>query len=386
MMRQSLKRLVKQLSANDYQTLNRIEISRSRVLANIDLLRKQQPIQTIIPVLKANAYGHGLTQIATILNDADCALIAVDGYFEAAQIKDLSRHQILVMGHILSTNVRLLDTRRCSFVVQDVAGLHAFGKLDRPISVHMELNTGMYRMGLSTDEVDKFLAVLKQYRKLQLEGIMTHLADADNAESTSFTDQQVALYEQMVKRVRAAGFDPKFLHVAQTAGSVKVESKLANAIRVGIGLYGINPLAVHDPQYKLLGGLRPVMQLKSTIIKTHNLKKGERVSYNGIFTAAHDMKIGILPLGYYEGLPRELSVDGYVSVGNQQLPIVGRICMNHTMIDLTDTEFDINDEVTVISNDNGLPNSIMAATVSHQLFSYGWLAHLSASVKRLVVN
>jgi alanine racemase len=128
-----------------------------------------------------------------------------------------------------------------------------------------------------------------------------------------------------------------------------------------------------------------VLTLKSTIIKTYDLKKGDRVSYNGLFTAPAATRIGILPLGYYEGLPRELSNRGTVSFDHQQLPILGTVCMNHTTIDITATKLGVGDEVTVISNDPAAGNSVLANCAAYNLFSYDLLVGLSDTIKRVVV-
>ena len=385
MIRKAAKQFIRRLAANGYQSLNQIELSRQRLLSNISYIQKLHPNHDIIAVLKANAYGHGLAEIARMLSDADCAFLAVDGYFEAAQIRDITRHRILVMGFIKPQNVSLLDTKRCSFVVQDVAGLRAFGKLNRPVRIHMELNTGMYRLGLEPDELTEYLQVLKQYPKLQLEGVMTHLADADNPKTETYTTKQVRLFDRTIERILAEGFQPRFLHVAQTAGSTKARSRYANTIRLGIGLYGINPLQPSDKHFGDLAGLQPVLALKSTIIKTYDLKQGDRVSYNGVFIAPADMRIGILPFGYYEGLPRELSNRGIVSVGKQHLPILGAVCMNHTIIDISKTKLAVGNEVTVISANPSDSNSVLAASLAYNLFSYDWLVKLSSTIKRVVV-
>lgn len=384
MIRRTAKKLIRRLSANDYQSLNRIELKRQHVLHNVRYIQNQQPDQAIIPVLKANAYGHGLLAIAEILNSADCAFLAVDGYFEAAQIRDVTKHQVLVMGYTKPKNARLLDTKRCSFVVQDSAGLHALGALKRPVRIHLELNTGMNRLGLDLGELADYLTTLKSYPKLHLEGIMTHLADADNDSSDAVTKMQVELFDRTSSHILSQGFTPTFFHIAQTAGSTKARSRYANAVRIGIGLYGINPLQKGDRHYTDLIGLQPVLRLTSTIIKTHDLKKGDRVSYNGTFTASHNMRIGILPLGYYEGLPRALSNTGCVSSGKKLLPIVGSICMNHTVIDLSGTQLHVNDEVVVIGDDSSMPNSVQLISQTHDIFSYECLANLSSSLRRVV--
>jgi alanine racemase len=113
MIRKTAKKIIRRLSTNNYQSYNWIELSRSRLLANVAYIQKLHPTQAVIPILKANAYGHGLSEIAGLLNDADCAFVAVDGYFEAAQIRDISRHHILVMGAIKPQNVKLCRPRHC---------------------------------------------------------------------------------------------------------------------------------------------------------------------------------------------------------------------------------------------------------------------------------
>ncbi len=368
-----------------YKTLNLIEIKRSAVLHNFRLVQAQHPGHSIIPVLKSNAYGHGLKEMAAILNDAGCDLLAVDGYFEAGQIRHTTKHRILVLGYVLPENVRLLDTRRCSFVVQDIAGLEAFARLHRKVRIHLELNTGMNRLGLQPNELQPYLDVLKLFPKLELEGVMTHLADADNEVDNSFTHKQVEEFDAQLAQILAQGFRPRFVHIAQTAGSTKATSIHANAVRLGIGIYGVNPLTLTDAHYADLADLQPVLALKSTIIKVVVLQKGDRVSYNGTFTAPKAMHIGILPLGYYEGVPRELSNAGVVSSGESMLPIVGRVCMNHTMVDLGQTPRKVGDEVTVFSSDPAAPNSVARLCAAQRLFPYTLLTGLSGSVRRKIV-
>ncbi|HSX17548.1 MAG TPA: alanine racemase [Patescibacteria group bacterium] len=376
---------IKKLRPKKYKPLNRIELDAAQMVGNVAFVQKQHPESRIMPVLKANAYGHGLLEVAQILNAADIDMLAVDGYFEADRIRHITKHRILVMGYILPANVRLLDTRRCSFVVQDIDGLRALASLHRRVRVHLELNTGMNRLGLQPDELDPYLRELKRHPKLELEGVMSHLADADNELDESFNRKQVAAFDEHVAHIMAAGFKPKLVHIAQTAGSAKVRSEYANSLRLGIGTYGVNPLGTSDRQHTELAGLKPVLELKSTIIKVLELQKGDKVSYNCTFTAPRPMRVGVLPLGYYEGVPRALSNAGSVSHGRKQLPILGRVCMDHTMIDLTGTSLSVYDEVTVISKDPARVNSVAGLQLHHGQFTYTTLTGLSSSVARVIV-
>jgi alanine racemase len=384
MLRRQVKKIISEASKNNYQTLNLIQLSQKNLEHNIAYFKSQNPKLGMIPVLKANAYGHGLEQVAKMLNRAECEYLAVDGYFEAAKIRDITMHKILVLGYIKPENAPLLDTKKCAFVVQDETMLKALAKLNKPVDIHIEINTGMNRLGLVPDELESYLGVLKKYDNLRLAGVMTHLADADNASSDEFSAKQSKQFDQMVEKIFEAGFKPRYIHIAQTAGTTKASSKYANSIRVGIGIYGINPLSPADKHFKELEELRPVLELTSTIIKLIDLKAGDRVSYNGIFTAPGAMRIGVLPLGYYEGIPRQLSNKGVVTAKNEVLPIVGRVCMNHTMIGLNDLSIGVGDVVTLISNNPADPNSVKQICKSNDLFSYSLLTGLSSSTRRVI--
>lgn len=366
-------------------TLNKITLSQAALLGNLEFFRRLRPDAAIIPVLKANAYGHGLEPIARTLNRADCPFLAVDGSFEAARLRRCSRHRILVMGYIRPQNVHLLDTRHCSFVVQDIEGLRAFAALNRPVNIHLELNTGMNRLGLSENELPPYLALLKRFPKLKLEGVMSHLADADNSKSDSFSQLQYRRFSRLLAEIRQAGFRPAWTHLAQTAGSLSLPGGGHNAIRLGIGLYGLNPLAENDARYRQLAALKPVLGLTSTIIKVIKLAPGDAVSYGCTFRADRPMSIGVLPIGYYEGWPRALSNCGSVMLGDQQLRVVGRVCMNHTMVSLEGTEVTAGKTVTVISDDAASPAALDQICRRHELFNYSFVTGLAPSLRRETV-
>ena len=385
MLRRTIKQLLHQASRNNYRPLNRIELSRQRLLDNVALVQRQHPDYVVIPVLKGNAYGHGIQAVATILRDSPVQWLAVDGYFEAAQIRDWCPQRLLVLGHVRPENVGLLDIKRCSFVVQDIDGLRALGRLRKPVRIHVELNTGMNRLGLQPHELAAYLDELHKYPNLELEGVMSHLADADNPDDDSFTALQAKRFDNQVEQILQAGFTPRIIHLANTAGSTHKLSRYANALRLGIGTYGLNPLDSSDRHAAALHGLRPVLSLKSTIIKVQNLQPGDKVSYSCTFTARRAMRIGVLPLGFYEGVPRALSGKGVVTHGQQRLPIVGRICMNHTMVDLGDSGLQVGNEVTVICDDPTKPNSMAGWQRHHNLFMYESCTGLSSTIRREIV-
>ncbi len=377
------KNILPNFQPRKFKALNHIELSGPRLINNFTLIKSQQPKLQIIPVLKSNAYGHGIIQIGRLLNLVKCKMIAVDGYFEALELSKISNHKILIMGYIDKANFRILKLKKYSFVIQSADDLIALGRLNKKVNIHLELNTGMNRLGLQPDELNHYLKTLQRFPKIKLEGVMTQLADADNINNT-FTKKQLKSFDEAVEYILNKGLKLKYIHIAQTAGSVKVESKYANAIRIGIGLYGINPLAPSDNHFKDLEKLMPILELKSKIIKVQQLKEGDKVSYGGTFTADKPMRIGILPLGYYEGIPRELSNCGVVTHNNMALQIVGRVCMNHTIVNLGDSKIKAGDEIVVISADPSAPNSIANIAKNNKLFSYSLLTGISNTIQRII--
>lgn len=366
-----------------FNTFNLITIDARRLENNLDILRSIAGME-MIPVLKSNAYGHGIREVASILEKLQVKTVAVDGYFEALQIHRIFSGKILVLSVIDRKNVGLLKNRRISYVLQNEEDLRAFGKLRRKINVHLELNTGMNRLGLKLTEVDNYLKTLKKYKNLHLEGVMTHLASADEARNNT-PEKQTAEFDAAVEKILAAGFAPTYFHIANSAGAGRIKSKFANAARAGIGMYGINHLEKADKRFNEFAKLRPVLQLESTIIKVIDLKKGDEISYGGSFTAGKNMRVGVLPLGYYEGVPRDLSSRGIVSLNKQELAIVGRVNMNHTIIDLTETDLKPGDKVTVISKDPNMKNSVIGLQQTFGLFAYETLARLSEHARKKVV-
>jgi len=365
----------------DFVTHNRIEVSQSAILHNLDLFKRLSGMQAI-PVLKGNAYGHGVKVVSQALKGQRLPYIAVDGYFEALQVREVSGQPVLVMGAIAAENYARLKYDNFAFVVHDEASIRALGNTGKHIRVHLECNTGMNRYGAKTDELTALVKLILHYKHLVLEGVMSHLADSDGDDPAT-VDVAVGKFDTCVEIIRAAGANPTWLHVAQSAGSIKAKSRYANAFRLGVGLYGSNPFPHNHALY--IKGMQPALTLVSTITKIIQLQKGDKVSYNYTFTAPKDMRIGVLPIGYYEGVNRALSNVGTVKVGKKSAPIVGRICMNHTTVSLDGIAANEGDEVVVYSNNLTDKNAIDVITCDHNLFNYVLLAALSKDVRRVLI-
>ena len=376
---QLLRKFEKELAVH-----NRIEVSKSAILHNLELFTKLSGLPAI-PVLKGNAYGHDIELVATALKGQDIPYIAVDGYFEALRVREVSDQPVLVMGAIKPENYKQLKYDNFTFVVQDALSIRALGKTGKRIKVHLECNTGMNRYGVKPDEVVLLTKLILSYKNLELEGVMSHLADSDGDDPAT-VDRAVQYFDECVEEIKAAGAKPAIIHVAQSAGSIKAISKYANAFRLGVGLYGVNPFPYDHLMHLQLSNLQPALKLVSTLTKVIDLEKGDKVSYNYTFIAPKKMRIGILPLGYYEGVNRALSNVGVVKIGTQFTPIVGRVCMNHTMISLDGIDAEVGDEVVIYSDSPTDKNKIDAIAHEHDLFNYSLLTALSSDVRRQLVR
>lgn len=377
-------------SRKPYVTLNTVRVLREALRHNLALYRRVFPGKAICPVLKANAYGHGLVEVAKVLEGEmgrGGNFLVVDSLYEAYALQGVGiRSPILILGYTLPEN---LKGRRLPFhfAVSDLESAKVL--TEQGAKLHLKIDTGMNRMGFSVEELTGVLPELKGMGA-KIVGVLTHLADADNEYEDSYTFLQLARFEQAVQQVHEAGFDVAWIHAGQSAGALKQRDFLAaagghgdfvTAIRLGIGLYGIAPVE----------GLKPVMQVMSTVVGVRTLAPGDRVSYGGTFTADRAMTIAAVPFGYYEGLPRALSNVGCMRIVRDDgsaavCPIVGRVCMNYTMIDVSGVRnVKIGDSVEVYSNDPAAPNSIAALAKLANTIPYELMVRLAESVRREVV-
>jgi len=360
-------------------TLNRVEVIAENILHNFDYFQKENQHTKLFPVLKSNAYGHGLKQIVQILESRGVEYFVVDSYYEALQIREISNRSVLMLGYTKPENYKYFNFKKLAITIFDIESLKRLGELGKKINIHLFINTGMNREGISIKEIPLYLTELKKYSALNLEGICTHLADADN-ESNEFTQKQYQLFKQAINIIENQNFHPKYKHISATGGSFKIKDSQLNAIRLGIGLYGYNPNKLFDTN------LKPALRVISTVVSVQTLKTGDKVSYNCTFQAEKDMKIALLPVGYYECLDRKLSNKGFIKVKGEFLPIVGRVCMNLTCIDAKHLDLKIGDEVIVISENPADKNSIENIAQTIDTISYEVLVKISSSIRRVYAN
>ena len=365
---------------NAYEPLNRVLLDVEALRSNLALFRKKLPGIAVAPVLKSNAYGHGLREIAGALKREGCPFYIVDSSYEAYEIRRVDkRTPLLILGYNFERNFR--KKRNFHYTAGSLDQLEMLAL--KKVPIHLELNTGMNRMGFSWRETDAWLPLVAAHKD-RIVGVFTHLADADNPTDSSFTELQVKRFEGMLARLKESGVNPEWIHVGNSAGSLKLKSHPFNIVRLGFSLYGTNVYEENDPYYKELEKLKPVLSFQSTLVQVQELEAGDAVSYGLQFTAEKPTRIGVLCAGYYEGIPITLSNTGHVEINGKVCPIRGRVCMNHTLIELGDTPASLGDRVTVYSKDPSSVASIRSLAQAAKTIPYELLVRISESVRRQV--
>ena len=372
-------------SLRKYRNLNLITVSAKALKNNFKIISDYHPEASVCPVLKSNAYGHGIKIVAPVFDRLKPAFLIVDSLYEAYELYKLHlKSPVLIMGYTDPTNFRVKPLP-FEYAVFDIDTASALNSYQPGAKIHLKVDTGMSRYGVRLEDFRAFVRQIKRLKNLKISGLASHFADADNPKNQIFVNKQILKFKEALKILTGEGINPKWRHISASAGSYKVKDPDFNLIRAGLSVYGISPLENNDPyaeKMKLTGALT----FSSTITQVKRLEKGDRVGYNCTFTAQKPMIIAVIPAGYYEGIDRRLSDRGFVKVGKVYCPIIGRVSMNITAIDITkvkNARTGQNCEVfsPVMSDKNSIPVAAsLAGTISYDL-----LVHLAESVKRELI-
>lgn len=318
----------------------------------------------VIAVVKANAYGHGSGQVGRALEDAGASILACADIEEGAVLRAAGvRAQILVFGALSVSDLdglfdcSLTPTISTPGAAQAVQG--AAAKYRRRLRYHLKIDTGMNRLGFRFDNLRRTLPPLLASTNLELEGLYTHFATADLPESPLFEQQRVR-FERAVGEVARLGGVPRYRHAANSAALLRDARVWHDLVRPGLLLYGIVP-----PPLASTLPLRPVMTLVSRVVAVKGMRTGEITGYGGRFTAERPTTIAIVPAGYADGLDLRLAGRGSVLIRGRRAPIVGSVCMDMLMADVTGMDISPGDEVVIIGSqgDDRIEAREVAATV-----------------------
>jgi alanine racemase len=335
------------------------EINLDSLIHNFRVTRAAVGGVAIMAAVKADAYGHGAVECARALESAGADWFGVALPEEGIALrKGGITRPILCLGGFWEGQAESIIAHRLTPVVFRLDELAALNreahKTGHNVDYHLKVDTGMGRLGVQCSELEGFLDGVSQFESLRLDGIMTHLASAANSDQDLFTEQQLDLFDRAIEAVqswvvRSGGHSPRWIHAASSAGALAYPRARGNLVRPGGVLYGLWRDVISPSTEPL--EWRPVMSLRTSIVLVKTVKAGIPLGYGGTFVTARDSRIATIAIGYEDGLRRELSNRGQVIVRGLLVPIVGRVSMDLTLIDVTDVEgASINDKVVIIGS------------------------------------
>lgn len=289
----------------------------------------------MLAVVKADAYGHGAVETAKALEQVGCSFFGVALCEEGVELREAGiRSPILVLGGVYPNQIRDIIEYDLTPVIFDMESARILDSLSakagKRINVHVKVDTGMGRLGLLPYQVIPFFKTLKGLANLEVDGILSHFAEADE-EDKGFSEQQLNVFLNIVKVVNELGFNPRFVHIANSAAIIGHVNSHFNLVRPGIMLYGAYPAAHMMEKIDL----KPAMRLVTQIIHIKKVSKGFSVSYGRQFITEKESIIAAIPIGYGDGYPRSLSNKGEVLIRGRRARVAGVVCMDITMLDVT---------------------------------------------------
>ncbi|WP_394924901.1 alanine racemase [uncultured Robinsoniella sp.] len=348
------------------------------------------PDTKMIAVVKTDGYGHGAVPVAKLVEDYDYIWGFAVATAEEAQILKRNNIQkpILILGYTFEEHYEMLvrlDIRPVVFKWETAKALsEEAGRQGRTITVHLGLDTGMSRIGFTDtkESIDVILEIAK-LPNLKIEGLFTHFARSDESDKTSAWGQ-LARYQDFLEKLSEAGIRIPLKHCSNSAGIIDLPEANLDAVRPGISIYGIYP---SQEVKKENVPLKPVMQLKSHIVYIKELEAGIPVSYGGTFVTEKKTKVATIPVGYGDGYPRSLSGKGWVLIHGKKAPILGRVCMDQFMVDISDIdEARELDEVTLFGESEGaiLPVEDLSSICGR--FPYEFVCDIGKRIPRVYVH
>jgi alanine racemase len=362
------------------------EISEENICHNLQMIRNQANDVPILAMVKADGYGHSMLDVAKIFRKEQVEYLGVALISEGLKIRQAGDNgKILVMvspepsdaDYFIDFNI---ETAFSSFDI-----LTAFEKRAKEREVviygHLYIDTGMHRDGVLPQEALTFMDFVKDKSNIKIVGLMTHLATADMPE-IDFADKQLECFENVRIELEKAGYRFKYIHSANSAGIVNYQKSHYTMVRPGISLYGYMP---KERMAKKLN-LKPSLTWKSKVMLVKEVQKGGFISYSKSYVAKDDMKIAVVPVGYGDGLPRNLTNKFQCLINGNRCDAVGSICMDEFMVDITDKNIKQGDEVVLLGKQGDEEITVYELAQLSDSIPYERTSAISGRVKRIVVK
>lgn len=361
------------------------EIDLDAALKNAEALKNKNPDTEIAAVIKADGYGHGAVPIANTIYD----IVSAFAVATSGEAMNLRRHGIDKPIHILGythsdTFMDMInnDIRMTVFDYETAKEISDVAvRLGKQAMIHIALDTGMGRIGYRCTDKDVCEIInISSLPNITIEGIFTHFATADEKDKT-FAYEQLGKYNDFVNRLEDKGLNIKIKHCANSAAIMEIPEANFTESRMGIALYGLYPSEEVD---KSSVELKPVMSLKSHVIYVKTVPAGTRVSYGSTYITERETKIATIPVGYGDGYPRNLSNKGYVLINGHKVSIIGRVCMDQFMVDVTDIK-DVKrgDEVILVGSDGSNSISVEELSELAGTFNYEFVCGIGKRIPRI---
>lgn len=343
--------------------------------------------ERVAPVLKSNAYGHGLEAVYRALAPESPPWLCVNYVAEAAALRSFGYDgRILVVGPAVPREIARAEGLRAEIVVGNQEVLQAWKEAPRRGKIHIKIDTGMSRQGFQPDDAQAVATGLAPFKD-QIAGVCTHFANVEDVTDQTYSAQQLLAFERAWNAFTALGIKP-LKHAASSASSLLMESARFDLDRIGISLYGVWPSPVTRVSYLQINAklveLKPVLSWRAEVSTVKPVASGQFIGYGCTYRALRAMRVAVLPVGYYEGYPRIAGEHAsYVLIRGQRCPIVGRICMNMMMVDTSHVDHvKVGDVATLIGTDGDETVHAQDVATWSQTIHYELLARLNQEIPR----
>lgn len=369
-----------------------IEVDRSALANNVAQIRGQIGDRCLLcGVVKANAYGHGVVPVTQVLLDSGVDRLAVAALGEALELRGAGIDEpILVLGYTPARHAVDAVRQDVTLTVYDPPLVRELAQAaaaqHKQALVHVKVNTGMNRLGLRPGEVRAFLSEAQSLPHVAVEGLYTHFATSDT--DRSFAEVQFARFQELLHELEQAGLRPPICHAANSAATLTMPHTHLDMVRCGIALYGLDP---DDEKTPLPRSFRSALSWKAEIAQVRQLASGEGVSYGLEFIAERPSIVAVIPVGYADGFPRRPLHWGSVLVHGRTAPIAGRVCMDQTIVDVTDIVAEglavqQGDEAVLIGRQGDAVLSAEEAARRIGTINYDVVSRILARVPRIMVG
>lgn len=318
--------------------LSWLEISKFALLKNIKTFRKLLGPTTLAPNIKGNAYGHGILQCAEILkNQVD--YFCINSPFEAIKLrKNGIQTPLLMIGYTPLSDLEKMIDLNVDLTIYNQESLEKIISLKKEVNIHLKIETGNHRQGIQIKNLEQWIVKLSKNPQIKVKGVSTHFANLEDRINHAYASHQLQLFKKAVQVLTEGQIKPQYKHCANTAASLMFPEAHFNFIRLGIGTYGLWPSEKTKRSTEKMGlqaNLKPVLSWKTIVAQVKEVKKGALIGYGCTHEMKQNGQIAVLPIGYYDGYSRAHSNNGHVLIKGKKAPIIGRICMNMMMVDIT---------------------------------------------------